>query len=186
MDDPALWRWIWLAGSATFLIGELASPGTFFMLPFAIGAAVATVLAFLDVNVAVQWGAFVVVSAAAFGALVPLRRRLDVNEPQDGIGARRLMGQSAVVIRALPAGSHDAGIVRIAGEDWRAVSLDGHGVPEGTAVKVVEVRGTRLVVHPLALPPASTATTTEAATTEAATGEASTPQPDARPKEFDR
>jgi membrane-bound ClpP family serine protease len=33
-------------------------------------------------------------------------------------------------------------------EQWRAESLDGSPIPEGAFVKVVEVRGTRLIVHP--------------------------------------
>ena len=47
MDSPEDWRWVWIIATAVFAIGELTSPGSFFMLPFAIGALVATVLAFL-------------------------------------------------------------------------------------------------------------------------------------------
>ena len=39
MDDPEVWRWIWLVAAVLFAIGEMGSPGSFFLLPFAAGAA---------------------------------------------------------------------------------------------------------------------------------------------------
>ena len=38
--DPEVWRWIWLATAATFIIGEIAT-AAFFLLPFGVGAAAA-------------------------------------------------------------------------------------------------------------------------------------------------
>ena len=77
MDSPEDWRWVWIIATAVFAIGELTSPGSFFMLPFAIGALVATVLAFLDVDIVIEWLAFVGVSLAVFAALRPVARRLN-------------------------------------------------------------------------------------------------------------
>ena len=66
---------------------------------------------------------------------------------------RRLIGQPAKVIEAID-GANDLGTVRIDREEWRAESGDGAAIPVGTPVKVVEVRGTRVVVFPAeALPP---------------------------------
>ncbi len=146
MRSPEMWRWIWLVTSAVFLTGELLTPGTFFLVCFAIGAALAAALAFLGVGVAVEWVAFLAGSAAAFGAFFPLRRRLDRGLPQEGFGAGRLIGQAAVVTRALPAG--DAGMVRVGREEWRAEAADGSAVAEGAVVSVIEVRGTRVIVGP--------------------------------------
>ena len=44
--DPEVWRWIWLATAATFIVGEIAMTGAFFLLPFGVGAAAATAVAF--------------------------------------------------------------------------------------------------------------------------------------------
>jgi membrane protein implicated in regulation of membrane protease activity len=148
MESPEVWRWVWLVATVAFAGGEIAVAGSFFLLPFAIGAAVACVLAFLDVGVAWQWLAFVGVSALSLLALFPLRRRLDRGAPQDGIGARRLLGQPATVLEALPGGPAATGLVRVGREEWRAESLDGTSIPAGAVVKVVEVRGTRVVVFP--------------------------------------
>jgi membrane protein implicated in regulation of membrane protease activity len=150
MDDPATWRWIWLVAAVLFTVGEVASAGSTFLLPFGIGAAVASVLAFLGVGLGWEWAAFVGVSVAVLAGLFPLRKRLDREDPQDGIGARRLLGQAGTVLQELPAGPAETGLVRVGREEWRAESLDGSAIPAGTIVKVVEVRGTRVVVFPQA------------------------------------
>lgn len=151
--EPESWRWIWLAAAAVFALGELAAPGTFFLLPFAIGAAVATVLAFAGVPVAAEIAVFIIVSLVALAGFRALARRLDRTEPTDGIGSKRLIGQPAKVIEAID-GANDLGTVRIDREEWRAESGDGAAIPVGTPVKVVEIRGTRVVVFPAeALPP---------------------------------
>ncbi|HET6835071.1 MAG TPA: NfeD family protein [Acidimicrobiales bacterium] len=144
MDSPEDWRWVWIIATAVFAIGELTTPGSFFMLPFAIGALVATVLAFLDVNVVVEWLAFVGVSLAVFAALRPVAHRLNRSVDDTGVGSRRLLGQSGVVLREIPAG--DVGLVRVDREEWRAQSTDGAGIPTGTAVRVADVQGTRVIV----------------------------------------
>ncbi len=147
MDDPEVWRWVWLAAAFVFAGGEIATAGSFFLLPFSVGALAATLLAFLGVSVTVELVVFIVVSAASLAALYPLRRRLDRAEPQDGIGARRLLGQPAVVLADV-AGTDLPGMVRVGREEWRAESLDGTPIATGSRVKVVEVRGTRVVVFP--------------------------------------
>jgi membrane protein implicated in regulation of membrane protease activity len=131
------WPWVWLVA------------GAFVLLPFALGAAVACLLAFLDAAEVVQWGAFVGTSAVCFVGLWQLRHRIDRDGPDDGIGSRRLIGQPALVLEAVPGGPTGLGLVRIGREEWRAESLDGRAIPEGVHVKVVEVRGTRVRVWPV-------------------------------------
>jgi membrane protein implicated in regulation of membrane protease activity len=146
MDEPETWRWIWLITAAAFGIGEMASAGTFFLAPFAVGAAVAAILAFADIGLAVEWAAFVGVSIGVFASLRPLARRLDAGEPTEGIGAKRLIGQTATVLEPIPPGQHELGLVRVHREEWRAETIDGTPVDAGSTVRVVEQRGTRLVV----------------------------------------
>jgi membrane protein implicated in regulation of membrane protease activity len=145
MDDPEVWRWIWLVAAFLFAVGEMASAGSFFLLPFAVGAGTASVLAFAEVGLTGQWIAFVGVSIGIFAALRPLARRLDRGEPTAGIGSKRLIGESAIVIEEIP-GGHDLGMVRVHREEWRAEAVDGAPVPAGVTVSVLEQRGTRLVV----------------------------------------
>ena len=140
-----------MAVGVAFVLGEMATPGSFFMLPFAVGAVVACVIAFAGGGIGLQWLLFVVVSAVASARLPPLRRRLDQEAPVDGVGARRLLNQEAVVIRAVGPGPNGVGMARVGREEWRAESASRVGIPEGAVVKVIEVRGTSVVVVPEAL-----------------------------------
>jgi membrane protein implicated in regulation of membrane protease activity len=158
VDSPDTWQWIWLVTALVLAAGEMTAAGTFFLLPFAIGALVAAVLAFLDVSVAIEWLAFLVVSVGLLAAFRPLARKLDRDHPADGIGAKRLIGETATVLADIPAGD-DLGLIRVHREEWRAESGDDTVIKAGTKVRVVEVKGTRAVVFPIpeiAEPPSET------------------------------
>ena len=148
MDSPEQWRWLWLAAAAVFAIGEMATPGSFFLATFAAGAFVAALLAFAGVSVTVEWIVFVAVSVVVLALLRPLARRLDRDALDHGVGSRRLVGRPATVVGAIPAGD-EIGMVRIDREQWRAQSIDGTAIPAGVAVRVADVQGTRLIVAPL-------------------------------------
>lgn len=147
MEDPEVWRWIWLGAMGLFAVGEVFIAGSFFLLPFAAGALVACVVAFAGGAVTLQWLVFLAVSAVASAGLVPLRRRLDRTEPQNGVGSRRLIGQQAVVIVAVPAGPSSTGEVRLGREMWRAESAEQTAIAVDTIVQVLDVRGTSVVVQ---------------------------------------
>lgn len=148
MDDPNTWRWIWLAAAAFLALAELGTPGAFFMLSFAIGAAVACVLAFAGVDVAIEWLVFVVASGVSLALLVPVGRRMSKGT-QAPVGATRWQGRYGLVLRTIPAGAHETGLVRVEREEWRAESANGGEIAEGGRVRVVRVDGTRLIVEPL-------------------------------------
>lgn len=145
MEDPEVWRWIWLTAAVVLGVGEMFTAG-FFLLPFALGALVAAVLAFMGVGLAVQLIVFAVVSVVVFAAFRPLAHRLDQSSEDHGIGAKRLVGASALVLE--PIQGTEAGMVRIGTEEWRAESVDGQPIEAGTTVTVKEIRGTRAVVLP--------------------------------------
>src|SRR3546814_16070988 len=77
MDEPEQWRWIWLGAAVLFGIGQMATPGAFFLAPFGVGAAVAAILSFAGVALALERLAFVGFSVLAFLALRPLVKRLE-------------------------------------------------------------------------------------------------------------
>jgi membrane protein implicated in regulation of membrane protease activity len=146
--DPETWRWIWLLVAGAFAAAEMFIAGTFFMLPFAAGALVAAVVAFAGGSAGLQWVLFLVVSVIGAVALIPLRRRLDADDRSDGVGSRRLIGEAAVVLEEIVSGPTGSGTVQIGRESWRAVSAGGAGHPVGATVRVVDVRGTSVVVEP--------------------------------------
>ncbi|MCP5029867.1 MAG: NfeD family protein [Actinomycetia bacterium] len=145
--DADIWRWIWLVAAATFTLGEMAMAGTFFLFPFAIGAILAAILSFVGVGVGISWAAFVIGSGASFAALRPLARHLDQGETVDGIGARRLIGESGVVLESIPGGG-ELGLIRVNREKWRAEAADDRALVAGVPVRIVEIRGTRAIVWP--------------------------------------
>lgn len=149
MGDPDTWRWIWLIVIAGFLVGEMFTPGTFFFLPFAVGALAATITAFAGGSIALQWILFLGLAVITSFAFIPLRRRLDRIEPPVGVGAQRIVHQEGTIITAIPEGPTGVGLVRIGREEWRAESANHHGIGDGTVVRVVEVRGTGVVVEPI-------------------------------------
>ncbi|MDZ7733085.1 MAG: NfeD family protein [Acidimicrobiia bacterium] len=151
MESPEIWRWIWLIAAVMFAIGEMSTAGSFFLAPFAIGALVASILAFFGVDIALGWLAFVAVSAGTFAAFRPLARRLDREVPAEGIGAKRLIGERAIVLELVPGVGDELGLIRVNREEWRAESGNGEPIQPGTTVKVVEIRGTRAVVFPVDL-----------------------------------
>jgi membrane protein implicated in regulation of membrane protease activity len=145
MDSPEQWRWVWIITSAVFAVGEMATPGSFFLAPLAVGALAAAILAFAGVGVATEWVVFLVVTVVTFAALRPLARRLDRSALDQGIGARRLTGNRGTVLRDIP-GQAEIGMVRIDREEWRAQSADGSPIPAGAIVRVADVQGTRVIV----------------------------------------
>ena len=145
MDTPEEWRWVWLIAGTLFAVGEMLTPGSFFLAPLAVGALTAAILAFAGVGVAVEWIVFIVVSIATLMLLRPLARRLDRDALDHGVGSRRLVGTSATVLQAIP-GNAELGLVRVDREEWRAQSTDGSPIAEGAMVRVADVQGTRVIV----------------------------------------
>lgn len=152
LDSPEIWRWIWAGTAVAFYVGEMATAGSFFALPFALGATLATVLAFIGVGVTWQWLGFVVASGVASAVLWPLAKRLDRRgSPSEGTpGSRRWIGQRAEVIQSIPGGVAQTGVIRLEREEWRAESADGSPIEAGTVVQVLRIDGTRAVVERVA------------------------------------
>ncbi len=147
--EPEVWRWVWLAASAAFIVGEITVAGTFFLLPFGLGAAVAAVFVFSGAGSAMGWFIFVIVSLVASIAVRPIVRRLNATVDPISVGAERLIGQAGVVIRDLSADADRMGAVRVGREEWHAESSDGIDLPTGTAIEVIDILGTRAIVRPV-------------------------------------
>ena len=149
--DAEQWRWIWIGVAVVLAVGELLTAG-FFLLPFAVGAAAAAVLAFLGVGVPIQLVTFVGISVVFLAILQRFARSEQDDSVAAPAGANRFVGQLAVVIE--PVKYLDTnGMVRMGTEEWRAKVDSDIVIPKGARVEIVEVRGTRLVVKPI--PPAA-------------------------------
>ena len=145
--DPEIWQRIWLVATGMFVLGELAMAGSFFLLPFGVGTAVATVLAFSNVSESLQWVAFIVLSVASLAALRPLAKKLNAQEQPAKVGSTRLIGEIGVVTKDLGADLTENGSIQIGREEWPAETKGMEHIPAGTRVKVTHIEGTRVVVE---------------------------------------
>lgn len=142
--DNETWRWLWTILAIVMGIGEIFTAG-FFLLPFAIGAAIAAILAWLNVVVIAQWLVFFGVSIFALAFLQRFIGRQDEGE-QPRVGANRWIGSEGVVLDAIDPHS-GAGMVRILNEEWRATAPQ--PIAAGAKIIVTNVDGARLVVETL-------------------------------------
>jgi len=145
--DASYWQWIWVGAAVVLAIGELLTAG-FFLLPFAVGAAAAAILAFLGVDPVVQLLVFTVVSIVFLAALQRFAKREDEAE-RHAVGAVRYAGKTALVFEPVNRLT-GSGMVRMETEEWRATTDLETTIPSGVEVRILEVRGTRLVVEPIA------------------------------------
>jgi membrane protein implicated in regulation of membrane protease activity len=139
--------WIlWLIAAGAFGVGEMHSGG-FYLLPFAIGAALAAVLSLLGVGALLSALVFVATSAIVVMALRPVAHRHRRLPPPIRTGAAALVGRTAMVLERI-ANDEGVGCVRIdGGEVWTARSFDDDDVIEaGQKVHVVEIRGATALV----------------------------------------
>ena len=136
---------IWLIAAVIFAIGEMATT-SFFLAPFAGGAAVATLLAAAGAGAVIEWAAFLVVSILLLAALRPIAREHQRTRGKIRTGTAALVGQTATVVERI-ANAEGVGCVRLDGEIWTARSYDEDEViEEGKRVQVIEIRGATALV----------------------------------------
>lgn len=145
--DAEQWQWIWVGAAVILGIGELLTVG-FFLLPFAVGAAAAAVLAFMGVSVPLQLVTFVIISVVFLAVLQRFARREQDTGEAAPAGANRYVGRSALVLSPVKY-LDTTGMVKMGTEEWRASVDSNIEIPAGAEVRIVAVRGTRLVVEPI-------------------------------------
>ncbi len=149
--DLNAWPWVWLAIGVLFSIIELTVlAGTFVLLPFAISAFAASLLAFYDVAIEIQWGVFIFGGGALFLAMYRWARKfVHDNLMEPGVGAERLVGLVGVVTATIEPNDHNRrGRVTVDSEVWGALTDSDRPIPEGTRVRILSVLGTRVFVEP--------------------------------------
>jgi membrane protein implicated in regulation of membrane protease activity len=136
---------IWAILSVLLAVGELFTPGLFFLGPIALAALAATVVAALGGGLLVQIIVFAVGSFAAVGLLRPLARRHLTMPRAIRTGAAALEGAKAVVLQRVDS---RGGRVKIGGEEWSARSyMPDEEFDVGTEVEVVQIQGATALVY---------------------------------------
>jgi len=128
---------IWVIVACGFGVGEMLTT-TFFLAPFAIGAAFA---AAADAGLV-----FFAVTLLTLVVVRPIVRSHLKMPPQIRTGAAALVGKQAIVLERI-ANREGVGCVRIDGEVWTARSLmDDEVIERGAVVDVIEIKGATALV----------------------------------------
>lgn len=137
---------IWIIISIICLILELSS-GDFFLLCFAIGAAVGAIVAGCGLSLTWQIILFAIASTLSLLLVRPaLLKKLHKPQRERLSNAEAMIGQTGRVREDIEAGGY--GRVAIDGDDWKAVSADGSAIDKGTIVRVVKMDSIILTVVP--------------------------------------
>ena len=137
---------IWLIVAVLSGIGELLT-GSLVLLPFTIGAGVAALAAAFGLELPWVLALFLVVSLSSLVGLRGFAKRSEASAPPIQAGANRYVDGVGRVTVAIEPDSE--GRVQLDGQTWRAVAAGYEPIAPGTEVRVIEVRGTALVVEAL-------------------------------------
>lgn len=135
---------VWTILAAALGVGELLTPGLFFLGPVAVAAVAAAVAAALGGGTVAALIVFAVCGVLSLAVLRPIARAHLQLPTASRTGTAALVGRKAVVTRRIDA---LGGRVRIGGEEWTARSyVAGDEIEEGAQVDVVEIEGATALV----------------------------------------
>ena len=108
---------IWVVIAVALAIGEVLTPGLFFLGPVALAAGAAALAALLGAGTLASLIVFIVCSVASLLVLRPIARRHVRMPALSRTGTDALIGRKAIVTRKV---DRLGGRVRIGGEEWTA------------------------------------------------------------------
>ncbi len=132
----------WIVFAAACLLLELVTAG-FYLMSVGIGSIAAAITNYLGFDPTMQLVAFAIITVICLIASRPLAHKLTKGGPNVKVAAERLIGKEGVVTE--PIDPENAGMIKISGEDWRAVAND--DILVGEKVIVEEVKGVKLEVR---------------------------------------
>lgn len=136
---------IWTVIAVGLALGELATPGLFFLGPVAIAAVVAGVVSLVGIAAWLQVLVFLVTALASLGVLRPIARAHLSMPAATRTGTAALVGAKALVLQRVDA---HGGRVRIGGEEWSARAyIDDQVLEPGMSVEVVQIEGATALVY---------------------------------------
>lgn len=135
----------WVIAALLLAVGEIFTPGLFFLGPVALAAVAAAVAAVAGAAVWLQLLVFAGASLASVGFLRPLARAHIHMPPALRTGTAALTGAKATVLQRV---DKTGGRVRIGGEEWSARAyMDDQVLEPGAEVEVVEIKGATALVY---------------------------------------
>jgi membrane protein implicated in regulation of membrane protease activity len=136
---------LWTVLALALAVGEIFTPGLFFLGPVALAAGAAAIVSAAGAGWVVSLIVFGAGSVASLLVLRPIARSHIRQPPQMRTGTAALVGARAVVVERVDG---DGGRVKIGGEVWSARTFDEHAVIEpGAHVQVAEIQGATALVY---------------------------------------
>jgi membrane protein implicated in regulation of membrane protease activity len=136
---------IWSIVALVLVVGEIFTPGMFFLGPVALAAVAAAIVDVLGGGAVLQLIIFIAGAIASVLLVRPIAKsHLHMPAPLR-TGTAALTGAKAVVLQRVDA---DGGLVRIGGEEWSARAyMEGQSYEPGARVEVVKIEGATALVY---------------------------------------
>jgi membrane protein implicated in regulation of membrane protease activity len=135
----------WSIAAALLAVGEIFTPGMFFLGPVALAAVASAVAAALGGAVWLQLVVFIAGAVASIGLLRPIARAHLRMPVALRTGTAALEGAHAIVLQRV---DRDGGRIRIGGEEWSARAfMDDQVFEPGTRVEVMKIEGATALVY---------------------------------------
>jgi membrane protein implicated in regulation of membrane protease activity len=136
---------VWAIAALLLAVGEIFTPGLFFLGPIAFAAVIVAFVSLAGPAVWVQGLVFVGAALASLALLRPIARAHLRMPPALRTGTAALQGARAVVLQRV---DQNGGRVKIGGEEWSARAYMPDQVLEpGTEVEVVKIEGATALVY---------------------------------------
>ena len=138
--------WVaWAIVAVGLAVGEIFTPGLFFLGPVAVAAVASAIVAAIGAGPAIQVIVFAGASLASLAVLRPLARAHLRMPPALRTGTAALVGARAVVLQRV---DENGGRIKLGGEEWSARAYVPDQVFEpGSHVEVAEIRGATALVY---------------------------------------
>lgn len=133
---------VWMILGVLFFILELVTPGIFFFTSLSIGFFMAGLSTFFIRDIFVQWFIFLFFSVLSI-FLIKLIMRKNGKPPARLANTDALKGKTGIVLLDIVP-SLNQGLVRVEGEEWKAVS--DVEIKKGETVRVLDIEGVHLTV----------------------------------------
>ncbi len=136
---------IWAIIALALVVGEIFTPGLFFLGPVALAAIVAGVVALVGGGPILQLIIFIGGSIASVALVRPIAKSHLRVPSALRTGTAALTGAKALVLQRVDA---DGGLVKIGGEEWTARAfMEGQVFEPGARVEVVKIEGATALVY---------------------------------------
>ncbi len=136
---------VWAILALALAVGEILTPGLFFLGPVALAAIAAGVVALIGGGVIFQLIVFIAGSLASLALIRPIAKAHLRMPAALRTGTDALPGTKALVLQRVDV---NGGRVRIGGEEWSARAyMDGDVYEPGTRVEVVKIEGATALVY---------------------------------------